>query len=84
MDWFYPLNGFWIFPLLCLLFMALMMLGCRGMLFGFGHGGASRHGRESARDILERRYASGEISKEQYEAVRRELNEKGSEEKWQR
>lgn len=32
-------NGFWIFPLLCLLFMAIMMIGCRGMRFGCGHGG---------------------------------------------
>jgi putative membrane protein len=74
MEWLYNLNGFWIFPLLCLLFTALMMLGCRGMRFGFGHGGASCRGRESAREILERRYAGGEISKEQYEAMRRELN----------
>ena len=58
MDWFYNLNGFWIFPLFCLLCMALMMFGCRGMRFGFGHGGASHRGRE--------------------------LNRKGSEEKWQR
>lgn len=38
MDFWTYFNGFWIFPLLCLLFMALMMLGCRGMRFGCGHG----------------------------------------------
>lgn len=34
MDFWTYFNGFWIFPLLCLLFMAIMMLGCRGMRFG--------------------------------------------------
>lgn len=51
MEWLYNLNGFWIFPLFCLLFMALMMLGCRGMRFGFGHGGASCRGREGSGDF---------------------------------
>ena len=36
MDWTAYFNGFWIFPLFCLLFMALMMLGCRGMSFRCG------------------------------------------------
>ncbi len=73
MDWFYNLNGFWIFALFCPLFMAIMMLGCFGMRFRFGHSGRSCHGRETARNILERRYASGEIGKEQYDTMRREL-----------
>ena len=60
----------WIFPFLffviCLAFMATFMLR--------GHGWAGRHwgraeGRESGRDILDRRYASGEITKEQYEEM---------------
>ena len=73
-TWLSNLNGLWIFPLFCLLFMAIMMLACFGMRFRFGHGAHSYHGRKTARDILERRYANGAISKEQYDTMRRELN----------
>ena len=41
MDWTSYFSGFWIFPILCFLFMAVMMIGCGGMLFRFRHG-ASR------------------------------------------
>jgi putative membrane protein len=62
--------GFWIFPLLCLLFMAIMMVaGCGPR----GHRNRSGNARETPRDILERRYAKGEIDKDQFEAVRRDL-----------
>ena len=35
--------------------------------------GPSGRAPESARDILDRRYANGEITKEQYEQMRRDL-----------
>ena len=73
-SWFPYMNGFWIFPLFCLVFMVIMMLACGGMWFRFGHRAHRRDGRETARRILERRYASGEIGKNQYDAVRRDLN----------
>ena len=73
-SWTPHFGMFWIFPLLCLLFMAFMMIGCGGMLFRFRHGGRHGDGRETPRQILERRYASGEIGKEQYDAVRADLN----------
>ena len=53
-GWTPYFTGFWLLPLLCLLFMAVMMLGCRGKRFGCGHGAR----RETAR-------ASREIGKEQ-------------------
>lgn len=37
-TWTPLFNGFWIFPLLCLLFMAVMMIGCHGMRFRCGQG----------------------------------------------
>jgi hypothetical protein len=37
-NWMPYFNGFWILPLLCLLFMAIMMLGCRGTAWRFGRG----------------------------------------------
>lgn len=46
MDWTYYFNDFWMLPLLCLLFMAgmmiLMMFVCRGMMArGCRHSDAS-------------------------------------------
>lgn len=74
-SWMPYMNGFWIFPLLCLIFMAIMiMFACGGMRFRFGHRDRSNDRGEAARQILERRYASGEIDKSQYDAVRRDLN----------
>ncbi len=76
-SWWGPhMFGFgwmWIFPLaffiICLVFMFSMF---RGHGWAGGHGG--RHeGRESARDILDRRYASGEITKQQYDEMKAAL-----------
>jgi putative membrane protein len=73
MDWLPYVSGFWIFPVFCLLFMAIMMIGCHAMPFRFGHG--ARHAdRGETGELLDRRYARGEIGKDQYEAMRRDLN----------
>ena len=72
-SWFPYMNGFWIFPLFCLLFMVIMMIAGRGMCFRFGHRDRDR-GHESTREILDRRYASGEIDKGQYDAMSRDLS----------
>jgi putative membrane protein len=73
-NWTPYFSTFWIFPLLCLLFMAAMMLTGHCMPFRFGHGAGRDDGRETGRQILDRRYANGEIGKEQYEALRRDLD----------
>ena len=68
----------WFLPLLCLIFMVAMMImmfrrgGC--MPFGAGDRGPTGNGGETARGIVDRRYASGQISKEQYAEIRRDLN----------
>jgi putative membrane protein len=74
MDWTFL---FWVFPLLCMVFMMIMMFRHGGscMPFAGGHRGRSGNGGESPQQILDRRYASGQISKEQYEAMRRDLNQ---------
>jgi len=71
---------FWFFPLLCLIFMIGMMFmmfrhGCMSMFRGprGGHGGE----RETPRQILDRRFASGEIARDQYEALKRALQSSG-------
>lgn len=45
---------------------------------GSGCCGPMRWTCESPRDILDRRYASGELTKEQYEAMRRDLEQSRS------
>ena len=63
----------WIGPLLFLLVVIVLL----GFLFrgpSWGWRGNDRGERpESAREILDRRYARGEITKEQYEEMRRTL-----------
>jgi putative membrane protein len=74
LDWTAYFSGWWIFALLCLIFMAIMMFGRRCMPFRGGRQARSGDGGATARQILDRRYARGEIGKEQYVAIRRDLN----------
>jgi uncharacterized membrane protein len=67
----------WVIPLVFLIVFAIFLLRGGAMCWG-------RHRRyddtvhESAREILARRFASGEITKEQYEDMRRTLDLNGS------
>jgi len=73
-GWAPYLSVFWVFPLLCVLLMAIMMIACRAMPFRFGPCARSGDRKETAGQILDRRYAGGEIGKEQYESMRRALD----------
>lgn len=57
----------WIVP-------GIFMVACFGFMFAFmsrAHGPTTRwRGRDSAREILDRRYASGEIGKQQYDDMK--------------
>ena len=72
---------FWFFPLFCLIFMIGMMFmmfrmgGCMLMNHGPRTGGGDE--RETPRQILDRRFASGEIAKDQYETLKRALQTSG-------
>lgn len=69
---YWGMHGFglmWIFPLL--FFGALIWFLSRGTARL-----SPRAGRETASAILDRRYASGEITKEQYDQMRKDLNVK--------
>ncbi len=68
-------NGFhwwWIIPIAMMIFCFLMMRGHRGCLGGWSR---PHHGAESAREILDKRYALGEISKEEYEEKKRHISQ---------
>lgn len=66
--------GMWIFPII------MLVAALTFIYFVFGKGGdySSRHDRggeksESALDILKKRYAGGEITKEEFERMKDEL-----------
>jgi len=62
----------WIFPLVMIILCFLFMKGCMGRRmcdWGSGFG-------ESAIDVLNKRYAKGEIDQGEYEKMKRELTRK--------
>jgi len=69
----------WIIPILMMILCFLMMRGRRGsMMCGFGSHGIDNQEtrvRDSAIDILKKRYASGDIDKEEYEEKRKTLTQ---------
>ena len=69
----------WLFPLVMIVLCFLMMRGRKGsMMCGFGSSDEDSHRinvSDSAKDLLDKRYASGEIDKEEYEEKNRILNQ---------
>lgn len=68
LEWF-PLM--WIFPLLFLVVMLLFLFRGPGRPMSGGRG--MRGKEESAKEILDRRYARGEIGREEYQQMKRDL-----------
>ncbi len=71
-GWWGPFPWMWIFPLIFLVVLVLFL--SRGMGWpGCGH--RRPHDREeTAREILDRRYARGEITREQYQQMKKDLD----------
>ena len=73
-SWSWPIPG--IGPLgafLIVVFLAWLLLRDRRPRTAAGWNWPQPPAPESARDILDKRYARGEITKEQYEAMKRDL-----------
>jgi uncharacterized membrane protein len=61
----------WIFPLVMIFFCFFFMRrGCSRWMCGFGDSGTG----ESAMDILNKRYAKGDIDQGEYEEMKSKLN----------
>jgi putative membrane protein len=69
----------WIVPIIMIIICFVMMRGRRGsMMCGFGSrvvDGQQTEVADSAKDILDKRYASGEINKDEYEEKKRTLTD---------
>ena len=79
-----PVFSFWwLVPLLMMIFCFLMMRGKRrSIMCGFKPDKIDYHlkkGLDSAVEILNKRYASGEIKKEEYEEMKKTLIESNEE-----
>jgi uncharacterized membrane protein len=74
---FFNASLWWIFPILMIAMCFFIMKGRRGStMCGFGFRGKNRNpisSSDSATDILDKRYVSGEIDKEEYEEKKRTL-----------
>jgi len=78
-PWYGTFSFWWLFPLVMMVLCFLMMRGRWGSaMCGFRTGGAGcgrTKDSESPLDILDRRYASGEIDEEEYRLRLRTLTE---------
>lgn len=64
------MGGFWMFPFFPIIVMGMILY----LIFGRNHGCWSSHDAgESAIEILKKRYAKGEITKEEFEEIRKNL-----------
>jgi putative membrane protein len=75
----YNFSLWWLFPLVMVFLCFLMMRGRKGsMMCGFGSSDENKYrenSHDSAEDILDKRYARGEIDKEEYQQKKRTLNQ---------
>ncbi len=77
----YTYHPFWVFfPIGFILFFFLAFVLVRALFWPWGWGMRRRHWyyHDEALDILRQRYARGEISKEQYDQMSRDLEQRSS------
>ena len=76
----YPMYGWWFFPFGAFFFLIFIFLIFRFAFWGWGGGWRWRHryryGYGDAHEILRQRYARGEITKEQFDQMYRDLEQR--------
>jgi putative membrane protein len=75
-GWMYGMGWGWLILILLVVIVIVVLLASRGGGSSGSRGGGTappQSGPNQAQDILEERYARGEISKEKYEEMRRDL-----------
>ena len=70
--WGHGFGFMWIIPLIFLIVFLFFMRGIFGQGGGTGQSPGSKP--ESAREILDKRFAKGEINKEEYEEMKQALD----------
>lgn len=74
-DFFCP-GGWWLFPTIMPIIMLIVVVTVLSHIFGRGGfrlPGQGSQKPESALEILQKRYARGEITKEEFDQIRRDL-----------
>ncbi len=70
-GWWGPFPMMWIFPLIFLVVMVIFLF--RGNGWPMCGGRRMNDREESVKEILDRRYARGEISREEYQQMKKDL-----------
>ncbi len=68
-----PSAWFYVIPIVILVMLVACVLCARKCMRQMGTGGCCSPRQETPLDVLKRRYASGEVSKEQFEALKKDL-----------
>ncbi|OGO23285.1 MAG: hypothetical protein A2144_12090 [Chloroflexi bacterium RBG_16_50_9] len=68
-------GGFWLMPIIMIVFWGLVIWGIVALVRGVSlpSNGGSSNQTDSALEILKRRYARGEITREEYEEKKKDL-----------
>jgi putative membrane protein len=75
-EQYWSWHTWWVFPMFMPIFWIIIIVLC--LYFIFGRGGSRKpwepgQGQETALDILKKRYAKGEISKAEFEQMKRDI-----------